>query len=215
MRVAVLFFLGASLAVPAFAQESQPTGVAPASGKAAASHPEETTKVFIGAGLGVGFGARYHVNGTSITFADQLQGSSDESPVVAVNVASFGIAFAPGLYAGLDLSGIAQSGHVAGNNTNLQISNYFAALTYFPWEAGLFLRAGVGYSSFIRSVGSQSDQSGGLGVLVGAGFAFKLTGAHHLSLTVEQTWQSYGGSSATKPDSSQAGAVYLGYMWKT
>ena len=205
---AALLVLAAGFAASAIAQ-GQPESAAPA------APPQGGTKVFAGAGLGGGFGAKYKVNGTSVTFDDRLQGTTDKTPLVAVNVASFGIAISPGLYAGLDLSGFGQTGRALnGDKTSLQVINYLAALTWFPWESGLFLRGGAGLSSFLITVGSQSDRASGLGFLVGAGYALQLSGAHHLSLTVEQTWQSYGGSSTTKPDSSQVGAVFLGYMWK-
>jgi hypothetical protein len=204
VRVAFLAF-AAAFAAAAFAQ-GQPEG-APA--------PEQRTKVFAGAGLGGGFGARFKRNGNTVTFDDALQGTTDKTSLVGVNVATFGIAMAPGLFAGIDLAGFGQTGTALnGDKTALTITNYFAALTYFPWESGLFLRAGAGLSSFVIKAGSTTDHANGLGFLVAAGYALQLSGAHHLSLTVEQTWQSYGGSSTTKPDSSQIGAVFLGYMWK-
>jgi hypothetical protein len=202
---------------PAIAQgQPEPaTGTPPPAGDANAPAPsQERTKVFAGAGLGGGFGARAKFNGRSVSFDDQLQGTIDKSPLIAVNVASFGIAMRPGLYAGIDLTGFGQTATALnGDRRHLQITNYFAALTYFPWETGLFLRGGVGLSQFLAVTASTTERSGGLGLLVAAGYALQLTGAHHLSLTVEQSWQSYGGSSLTKPDSSQIGGVLLGYMW--
>ena len=216
LRAALLVF-AAGFAAPALAQgrpESAAGGLPPGDAKPA-TPPEERTKVFVGAGLGGGFGAKYKVNGTSVSFDDRFQNALDKTPLVAVNVASFGIALRPGLFAGLDLSGFGQSATALnGDKTSVTITNYFAALTYFPWESGLFLRGGLGLSRFVSTVGSTTEGSGGLGFLVAAGYALQLTGAHHLSLTVEQTWQSYGGSSTIKPDSSQVGAVILGYMWK-
>ena len=216
LRAALLVF-AAGFAAPALAQ-GQPESAAGSSapGDAKPAPPaEERTKVFVGAGLGGGFGAKTKINGRTFTFDDRLQGTTDKTPLVAVNVVSFGIALRPGLFAGIDLSGFGQSAKTLnGDKTSLTISNYFAALTWFPWESGLFLRGGTGLSRFVSTVGSTTESSGGLGFLVAAGYALQLTGAHHLSLTVEQTWQSYGGSSATKPDSSQVGAVFLGYMWK-
>jgi hypothetical protein len=202
-----LLALGAGFAAGVLAQDQAPA--APA--EPGASSP---TKVFAGAGLGGGFGARYKVNGTTVTFDDRLQGAPDKTSLVAVNVASFGIAIRPGLYAGLDLGGFGQGGTVAGNKTFLEIINYFGALTWFPWESGLYLRAGAGLSSMVIATSSQTDHANGLGFLVAAGYALQLSGSHHLTLTVEQSWQSYGGSSATKPGSSQIGGVFLGYMWK-
>jgi len=221
LSLAALLVLAAGFTASAIAQ-GQPessTGTAggtasPATSTDAAAPTSPPTKVFAGAGLGGGFGARAKFNGRSVSFDDQLLGTTDKSPLVAVNVASFGIAMRPGLYAGIDLTGFGQSATAPnGDKRNLQITNYFAALTWFPWETGLFLRGGAGLSQFLTRTGSTTEHSGGLGFLVAAGYALQLTGAHHLSLTVEQTWQSYGGSSLTKPDSSQIGGVFLGYMW--
>src|SRR5262249_27753989 len=98
--------------------------------------------------------------------------------------------------------------------TSLLITDYLAAITYFPWESGLFLKAGAGLSTFGTTIDSSTTRATGLGILVGAGYALQLSGAHHITLTVEQAWQSYGGSSATKPDSSQFASVFLGYLYK-
>jgi len=183
--------------------------------------PEGATRVIIGAGLGGASGAKYKVNGQTVTFNDRFQGSPDDTSTVAVKVATFGIALAPGLYAGLDLTGVAKAGNVPKpglpltfEKTYLQITDYFAAVTYFPWEWGLFLKGGLGLSTFAIAADSGNAHASGLGLLVGAGYALQLSGAHHLTLTVEQTWQSYGGSSATKPDSSQFASVFLGYLYK-
>src|SRR5882672_1904946 len=215
--LAALLALAAGFTASAIAQGQPESSTGTAGGTASPATSADAaapTKVFAGAGLGGGFGARAKFNGRSVSFNDQLLGTTDKSPLVAVNVATFGIAMRPGLYAGIDLSGFGQSATALnGDRRSLQITNYFAALTWFPWESGLFLRGGAGLSQFVSRAGSTTEHSGGLGFLVAAGYALQLTGAHHLSLTVEQTWQSYGGSSATKPDSSQVGGVFLGYMW--
>ena len=179
----------------------------------AADEPEEQIKAFVGLGLGSGV-ASYNVNGERITFSNVFQGAADEAPFVAVNVLSFGVDVGRNLFAGADLTGVAQSGTVGASKTSLQISNYFASLTWFPWERGLFLKAGAGASSFFLSSGPQSERVWGPGVLVSAGYALRITGAHHLTLSAEQAWQWYTGSGATKPDSSQYSAAFLGYMWR-
>jgi hypothetical protein len=212
MRIAVLF-VAAGFAACAIAAEAQTGGDAGSSSTA-----EGTTRVIIGGGLGGGFGARIKKNGQTVTFDDVFQGAADKTPLVAVNVATFGIALKPGFYVGLDLSGMAQAGKIAGISTAVQVTNYLAAVTWFPWETGLYLRGGAGLAGFVQVSninGSQTtERANGLGLLVGVGYALRLSGAHHLTLTAEQTWQSYGGSGATKPDSSQVGAVYLGYLYQ-
>jgi hypothetical protein len=180
----------------------------------AADPPEEQTKAFVGVGVGTGT-ARYKVNGTTKSFSDSLRGSSDESPFIAVKVVTFGVEVKPNLFAGADLTGVAQSGTNTNTGTNtLQISNYFASLTWFPWERGLFLKGAAGVSSFFIASGSQSDRSWGLGALVSAGYSLRISGAHHLMLSAEQGWQTYWKASETRPDGSQYNAFYLGYIWR-
>jgi hypothetical protein len=202
------------LAAPALAAEGGTESASPAASAATpqASPPEEKIEAFIGAGFGSGT-ARYTVNGTTVSFSDQFQGSNDESPLIAVKVVSFGVAVKPTLYVGMDLTGVAQSGTVGASKTNLQLSNYFASLTWFPWERGLFLKGAAGVSSLFKGVGSESERANGLGVLVSAGYALRIHGAHHLTFSAEQSWQTYWGSGATRPDSSQYNAAYVGYMW--
>jgi hypothetical protein len=186
----------------------------PSAGETKDAPASEPTRLFVGAGLGGGFSARYKVNGQSISFNDLLQGGTEKSPLVAVNLVSIGIKVTTGLYLGGHISAVAQNAKFPNTGTtHAQITNYLAAATWFPWESGLFLRAGVGPSVFVISNSQQTDRVTGLGLLIGGGYALQLGGAHHVTLTVEQTWQSYS-SSATKPESSQASAVFLGYMYK-
>ncbi len=218
MRMALLV-CACGLAASAIAQgqpeSSTGAGSPPAGESKDAEPPAKTTKLFVGAGLGGGFNASAKFNGRSLSFDDQLQGGDNKSPLVSVNLVSMGIGVSEGLYLGLHVSAVAQSADFSGiiGRQHLQITNYMAAATWFPYE-GLFLRAGVGPSVFATSNDQQTNHTTGIGFLLGGGVGLNLTGPHHVTLTVEQTWQSYSGSSATKPSSSQAGAVFLGYMYK-
>src|SRR5215470_2018373 len=127
MRIAVLF-VAAGFAAYAVAAGAQ-TG-----GEGSTSTTEGTTRVIIGGGLGGGFGAKFKKNGQTVTFDDAFQGAIDKTPLVAVNVATFGIALKPGFYVGLDLSGVGQAGKIGSISTSVQITNYLAAVTWFPWE---------------------------------------------------------------------------------
>ncbi len=187
-RTALLGFFMASLAAPAMAAEGE--------GAAAAVAPEkpsgEPTKMFIGGGIGPALNPRYKVNGKTITFSDQFQGATDKISPIALSV-SFGLALNPRTFVGFEGSLASQIGKIAGTDTHVQINNYFAGVTYFPWETGPYLRAGAGLSSFVATTGSQTESSGGLGFLLGAGYALRVVGGHHLSIAYTQTWQSYGG----------------------
>ena len=168
---------------------------------------------YVGSGIGAGLSAKYRVNGQSISFDDRLQGATDKSSLLGINLVNAGVALSPNLLLGGSVSAVAQFGKIAGNDTQLQINNYLATLTWFPAEKGFFLRGGAGLSNIFIDTGTSSDTVHGFGILVGAGFAIPVAGRHNITFTVDYSRQSYGGSS-TRPDSSQFGAAYLGYMYR-
>ena len=139
VRTALLavFLAASAVAVAAEGQGAPTTGEAAAAPPAPDKSSGEPSKVYIAAGIGPGLNARFKVNGNTVTFSDQFQGTTDKSPLVAVNVASFGLALNSKTLVGLDLSAVAQAGTIAGTKTHVQITNTFAAVTYFPWETGL------------------------------------------------------------------------------
>jgi hypothetical protein len=218
MRV-VLLVCACGSAPSAIAQgqpeSSTGAGSSPAGESKDAEPPSKITKLFVGLGVGGGFNASAKINGRSASFDDQLQGADNKSPLISVNLVSLGIAVTQGLYLGAHVSAVAQSANFPGNigTQHLQITNYMAAATWFPYE-GLFLRAGVGPSVFVASNQQQTQRTTGLGFLLGGGVGLNLAGPHNVTLSVEQSWQSYSGTDAAKPKSSQAGAIFLGYMYK-
>src|SRR5437762_1111627 len=116
-------------------------------GSATAAEPDRSENPwshwYIGSGIGPGFGAKYKLNGRSFSFDDGLQGATDKSPLIALNVVNAGIALSPNLLFGFSGSAASQIGKLNGNDAQLQINNYFAALTWFPAEKGFFLRGGA------------------------------------------------------------------------
>ena len=168
---------------------------------------------YVGSGIGPGFGAKYKLNGQTITFDDRLQGATDKSSLLGINLVNAGVALSPNLLLGGSVSAVAQFGTIAGNDVQLQINNYLATLTWFPAEKGFFLRGGAGLSNIFIDTGVSKDRVNGFGILVGAGYALPVARRHNITFTVDYSRQSYGGSS-TKPDSSEFGAVYLGYMYR-
>ncbi len=186
-------------------------------GSATAAEPDRSENPwshwYIGSGIGPGFGAKYKLNGRSFSFDDGLQGATDKSPLLALNVVNAGIALSPNLLFGFSGSAASQIGKINGNDAQLQINNYFAALTWFPAEKGFFLRGGAGLSSMLIDTGVSSNTAHGFGILVGAGYALPVARRHNITFTVDYSRQSYSGSS-TKPDSSEFGAAYLGYMYR-
>ncbi len=203
-----------SCRIAAVAGLSCATGFASAAAAAEADKPESRgLGWYVGTGIGPGFGSKYKLNGQSITFSDRLQGATDKTSLVAVNVVNAGIALSSNLLVGFSGSLVAQGGKLAGNDAHLQINNYLAALTWFPAERGFFLRGGAGLSNIFIDTGVSSDRVNGFGILVGAGYALQIARGHNITFTVDYSRQSYSGSS-TKPDNSEFGAAYLGYMYR-
>jgi hypothetical protein len=186
-------------------------------GFASAAEPDRSenrwSHWYVGTGIGPGFGAKFKLNGRSFTFDDGLQGATDKTPLIALNVVNAGIALSPNLLFGFSGSAVSQTGKILGNDAHLQINNYLAALTWFPAEKGFFVRGGAGLSNILIDTGVSSDRTNGFGILVGAGYALPVARRHNITFTVDYSRQSYSGSS-TKPDSSEFGAVYLGYMYR-
>ena len=168
---------------------------------------------YVGTGVGKGFGAKFKLNGRSVSFDDAMQGATDKSGLVALNIVNGGVALTPSLLVGFSGSAVAMTGKILGNNAQMQINNYFAAVTWFPAEKGFFVHGGGGPSSILIDTGTTFNTTSGFGLLVGAGYALEIAGPHNITFTADYSRQSYSGSS-TKPDSSQFGAVYLGYMYR-
>src|SRR5258708_30785206 len=99
-----------------------------------------------------------------------MQGATDKSPLVALNIVNGGIALTPSLLVGFSGSAVAMTGKILGNNAQMQINNYFAAVTWFPAEHGFFVRGGCGPSSILINNGTTSNTTGGVRLLVGGGY---------------------------------------------
>jgi hypothetical protein len=172
-------------------------------------------KWYAGAGLGAGFGERYRQGGRSLSFDDGLQGATDKSGVGAFNVVG-GIELDPRTLLGISVSGVAKTGKINGNDARTQINNYFAMLTYFPYERGFFVRGGGGFANMVVDDGSTSSdelRSNGIGIQLGAGYALQVVKSHYVTFSVDQSFQFYS-SSDTKPERSRFAAAYLGYMYR-
>src|SRR5256886_15525236 len=74
---------------------------------------------YIGSGIGPGFGAKYKLNGQTITFDDRLQGATDKSSLVAVNVGNARNAPRPHLLFGVSGALVAKNRKNPGNDPHL------------------------------------------------------------------------------------------------
>lgn len=166
---------------------------------------------YIGFGLGTGSG-RVTAEGETRTFADLNIGT----PVnVALNF-KVGATIAPTMLVGFDVTAVRAQSEESGISTGVQVTNYDAVLTYFPWREGFFLRGGAGLSvltldvDFGGSSGVSTDT--GVNLLGGVGYAFWLGQKFNLTANLDVSLQKYGGG-AGEPDSSGLWALWLGFDW--
>lgn len=169
---------------------------------------------YIGTGLGAGFGAKYSFNGSTVTFSDHLQGTTDKSPLLGLNLLNVGVTLGPNWLVGFTGSSVAQSAKSPSGDARVQINTYLASATWFPAERGFFLRGGLGAANIQTERGGTSDEVSGSGVLFGLGYSLPLgAGKHHITFTLDHSRQSYG-SSTTQPEKSQFSAATVGYMYR-
>jgi Outer membrane protein beta-barrel domain len=180
---------------------------------APAAAAQDWNKWYAGAGIGAGINATYRQSGNTLDFDEGMPNATDKSSLGAFNVVG-GIQWDAKTLVGLSLSGVGKTGKIAGEDARTQINNYFAVFTYFPYERGFFVRGGGGYANMVTDDGLNEVRTGGIGLGVGAGYAWRVIKEHHVTLTIDQSFQFYSSRTDTKPNRSQFSAVYLGYVYR-
>jgi hypothetical protein len=168
---------------------------------------------YIGTGLGGGFGAEYSLNGRTVTFSDHLQGTTDKSPLIGLNLLNVGVTLGPNWLVGFTSASVSQSGKSPSGDGRVQINTYLVSATWFPAEKGVFLRGGVGGANIQSDLNGITDQVNGSAGLFGLGYALALGTKHNITFTADHSRQSYG-SSTTRPEKSNFSAAYVGYMYR-
>jgi hypothetical protein len=168
---------------------------------------------YIGTGLGAGFGAEYSFNGSTVTFSDHLQGTTDKSPLLGLNLLNVGVTLGPNWLVGFTGSSVTQTGKSPSGDARVQINTYLVSGTWFPAEKGFFLRGGVGAANIQSELNGITDQVNGSAGLFGLGYALQLGTKHNITFTLDHSRQSYG-NSTTQPEKSKFSAAYVGYMYR-
>jgi outer membrane protein with beta-barrel domain len=180
---------------------------------AAAQERIDWSKWYAGAGIGPGISAHYRQDGRTLNFDEGMQGATDKSALAGFNIGG-GIQLDSRTLVGLGGSAVGKTAKINGNDAHTQINNYFVLATYFPYERGFFVRAGGGYANILVDNGTTSERTGGAGVQLGAGWAWRLVTQHYLTLAVDQSFQFYRSNSDHRPTRSEFSAAYLGYMYR-
>jgi hypothetical protein len=123
----------------------------------------------------------------------------------------------PKLHLGFDLSAILQELDLDNSHRSelYQVNNYFAALSYYPWKKGFFVKVGGGLSVLVYDEDTDKnnnlDTYGGAGYLVGLGYDFWLGKSFNLGIHAEYSRQAYNDKDA--PDDTDFLNVYLSFYW--
>jgi hypothetical protein len=155
------------------------------------------------------------VSGGTYSFRDYV-GASPTQVALEFKV---GGTINPRLLLGFDVTAVRSQADSGGSTFGAQVTNYLAMATWFPNERGFFLRGGLGLAAFTYdtsgAVGSHSDSTQGVGLLLGAGYALWLGRSFNLTLNLDWSFQSYRSSKDPQllPDSSSFWAAYVGFDW--
>ena len=168
---------------------------------------------YIGFGLGSGGGRFTLDDGTHYRFSEGLR------DVVAVSLNfKVGATLSPSVLLGFDLTTLRTEGSgfdFFGNygTYGVQVTNYDAMLTWFPVQRGPFLRAGLGLATISEDfIDGTSHSRGGVGAVVGGGYAFWLGRSFNLTLNLDLSAQSYG-RATNEPKSSSFANLWVGFDW--
>jgi len=177
-----------------------------------ADHQKSSWYLSLGAGTGSG-----NAEGEEL-----LSGAGDKLGPMTFHF-GLGAIVNPRLHAGFDLSVFGVDGSYD-DPTTYQFSteyawiyNYFGAVSFYPFEKGLFFKGGLGLSKFQYHFGSNNaaldtDLSVmGYGFLVGGGLDLWLGKSFNLGVHFEWSKQYYNDSEA--PDNTDFYSIYVAFSW--
>lgn len=164
-------------------------------------------------GFGIGLGA-LQLEGESL---DDYYDDDPDADVGGEVTLNFGVGaiIKEKFHLGFDGSTVRQEVDFDIGDAAYQVNNYYAALSYYPWTKGFFIKAGAGWSILVyeydRPADDDIDRFGGFGYLVGLGYDFWLGKTFNLGIHAEYSRQSYSDSDA--PDDTEFSSVYLSFYW--
>lgn len=163
---------------------------------------------YIGFGIGSGYGW-FDFPGESISFNEMFEGFNTATLTMNFKV---GGTVSPYMLVGFDWTAIRRAGSAEGISAAVQINNYDAVFTYFPFKEGFFLRGGLGFAGAIQDISGYGIATAyGFDILLGTGYAFWLGRSFNLTLNADYSMQFYGGGD--EPDGSKFINIYLGFDW--
>jgi Outer membrane protein beta-barrel domain len=181
------------------------------------------------AGFGVGAGNLSIENGSLESYLKDSSGGrystvDEDEEMIALHLGA-GYIVTPRLHLGIDISSVKQeavsqrydpSDDRGPVNIEIQLINYFAAASYYPFEKGLFIKVAGGFSVLSQdensvAVDDRSDIYSGTGYMLGIGYDLPIVKRLHIGIHADYSRQSYGDKDA--PDDTEFTAVYLTVYW--
>ncbi len=181
---------------------------------------------YIGFGIGSGGGSIYYPGGVTYSFRDEVTSyqnifSASDNGHLAFNF-KVGATITPQFLLGFDLTTLRAFGSVTdlngvGYSSYAQVWNFDLMSTFFPFERGLFFRAGMGPSIISSGISgpfgsTRNYDQGGFNGTLGVGYAFWLARRFNLTLNADYSHQWYSASPGG-PDTSGVFVFLVGFDW--
>lgn len=112
---------------------------------------------YIGFGIGSGYGW-FNFDGNSVSFNEMFEGLTTTTVTINFKV---GGTVSPYLLVGFDGSAIRRAGTAEGIEAAVQINNYDAMVTYFPFKEGFFIRGGGGFAAAVQEISGYGTATAG------------------------------------------------------
>jgi hypothetical protein len=145
-----------------------------------------------------------------------FENADSKSPKITFNF-GVGAILNPNIHLGFDVSAWRQEAEYDYYNQTIsyQINNYMLALTFFPMETGLALKAGVGACVFVYNNdydgGSTAESYSGKAFLFGVAYHFWLGETFNLGLNLEYSKQYYNDDEVF--DDTDFWNAYVSFYW--
>ena len=174
-----------------------------------ADHQKSSWYFGIGAGTGSG-----NADGEEL-----LDGMDDKLGPFTFHL-GIGAIVTPRLHLGFDFSMFVVDGSLDTEDefisSNAQIYNYFGAVSFYPFEEGLFFKTGLGLSKFKYSYNMTfaddiSISAQGYGFMLGGGVDLWLGTNFNLGLHIEWSRQFFDDSEV--PDNTDFYSIYVAFSW--
>ena len=171
---------------------------------------------YIGFGFGYGNGDWTFDDDRNISYSETFEDT--ESAIRIGFYFGVGLILIPKIHVGALISGIRETGSVEYNDADISMfqMNIFVICKYFPFEKGIFAKAGGGLAIISASVDyggiERVEDAVGLGFMFGGGYALKLGETFNLTFNLDINIHGYF-ENDNHWKSGKFWLAYIGFEW--